>query len=302
MQQYLDMANKLLEEGKARGNRTETGTIGLFGYQYRVDLSDGFPLLTTKGMSKQFEKIFHELMWFLRGDTNIKYLVDRNVNIWNADAYRWYKEQQLYRDVSPEPLSYKDFIECIKNDDNFAKHNGDLGNVYGKQWRKWRVDEDGSFIDQIDAVIEEIKENPNSRRLIVSAWNVGMLHTMALPPCHVLFQFYVQDGKLSCQLYQRSADTFLGVPFNVASYAWLVHMIAGVTGLEVGEFVHTFGDYHIYDNHIEQMTEQVSREPRPLPQLVLKTKRDAILDYRFEDFELVGYDPHPPLTGRVSVG
>ena len=306
--QYIEMIEHVFVHGKDREERTGTGTKEVFGYQNRYDLTQGFPLLTTKYMEDLFPKIFHELMWFLKGETNIRYLVERNVNIWNADAYRWYLENELYRDVSPEPLSMKDFIECIKNDEDFAEVNGDLGRIYGKQWTDFggHYNQFGYLdgINQIQQVIEEIKNNPNSRRLIVSAWNPYDMPEMALPPCHVLMQFYVHKGKLSCHLYQRSADLFLGVPFNIASYALLTHMIAHMTDLHVGEFIHTFGCLHIYNNHVEQMREQMKREPKNLPTLIVDPRKDIknITEFELEDFHLSGYTAHGKLTGKVSVG
>ena len=263
MQEYLDLLKKVKESGKPKGDRTGTGTLSIFGHQMRFDLQDSFPLLTTKKI--HFKSVAYELLWFLKGDTNIKYLKDNGVSIW----------------------------------DEWADENGDLGPVYGKQWRDWKGA--NGFHDQISNVIDQIKNNPNSRRHIVSAWNVAEIPSMALAPCHILFQFYVQEGKLSCQLYQRSADIFLGVPFNIASYALLTHMIAHVCNLEVGDFVHTFGDAHIYNNHIDQINLQLSREPRKLPTLKIKRKVESIFDFKFEDFEIINYDPHPHIKGLVSV-
>ncbi|NYV67587.1 thymidylate synthase [Bacillus sp. Gen3] len=277
--QYFELAQHILDHGVEKSDRTGTGTLSVFGWQSRYDLTKGFPLLTTKRL--HWPSIAHELLWFLRGDTNVKYLRENGVTIW----------------------------------DEWAATNGELGPIYGKQWRHWQPAEleydyyfdDGSemlteqTIDQIAQVIEQIRTNPDSRRLIVNVWNVGELDQMALPPCHFAFQFYVANGRLSCQLYQRSADVFLGVPFNIASYALLTHMIAHVTGLEVGEFIHTIGDAHIYTNHIEQIKTQLTREPRPLPTLNIKRKVNDIDDFRFDDFEIVGYDPHPKLTGKVAV-
>jgi len=308
MKQYKDLINHILENGKQRGDRTGTGTISTFGYQTRFDLQEGFPIVSLKRTF--FRGVVEELKWFLDGNTNIKYLVNQNVGIWNADAYRFYKE-------NGGTLSEEEFLEQIKEDNLFAEIHGDLGPVYGHQWRSWgyyESEEDFEFdgalvmdfnwktIDQISDVIEQIKNNPESRRLIVSAWNVADIPRMALPPCHVMFQFYVEDGKLSCQLYQRSADSFLGVPFNIASYALLTHMIAHVCDLEVGEFIHTFGDMHLYNNHIEQAKEMVQREPKPLPKLVIKRDVKDIFDFQVEDFVLEGYDPHPKIEGKVSVG
>lgn len=264
MKQYLELLNHVLENGTVKGDRTGTGTISTFGYQMRFDLSEGFPLLTTKKV--HLKSIIHELLWFISGDTNVKYLQDNGVRIWNE----------------------------------WADENGNLGPVYGKQWRRWEG-VNGTVIDQLADVVEQIKINPNSRRLIVNAWNVGELDQMALPPCHLLFQFYVNDGKLSCMLYQRSADIFLGVPFNIASYALLTMMIAQVTGLEVGEFVHTIGDAHIYQNHLEQVKTQLQRDVRPLPTMKLNKEVQSIFDFKYEDFTLEGYDPHPLLKGIVAV-
>ena len=262
MQEYLDLLKKVKESGKPKGDRTGTGTLSIFGHQMRFDLQDSFPLLTTKKI--HFKSVAYELLWFLRGDTNTKYLKDNGVSIW----------------------------------DEWADENGDLGPVYGKQWRDWKG-ADG-FHDQISSVIEQIKTNPNSRRHIVSAWNVAEIPSMALAPCHILFQFYVQDGKLSCQLYQRSADVFLGVPFNIASYALLTHMIANVCNLEVGDFVHTLGDAHLYNNHLSQAEEQLSRSPLEPPQIKVaqKTSIDA---YVFEDFELINYQHHPHIPAVVAI-
>jgi thymidylate synthase len=299
MKQYQDMLYHILKNGEVRKDRTGTGTIGVFGYQNRYDLSKGFPLMTTKKTSLRI--IFEELKWFLNGDTDIKYLLDKNVNIWNADAYRdYFSKMEDYSDVLK--MTYEEFVEHSK------EHGYDLGSIYGKQWRSWSLSEEKSehflnTVDQIANVIESIKNDPYGRRHIVSAWNVGELKEMALPPCHLLFQFYVSsDGKLSCQLYQRSADTFLGVPFNIASYALLVHKIAHLTNLEAGEFIHTFGDAHIYLNHIEQVKEQLFREPKELPTLEIIRDVKSIDDFVWEDFSLIGYDPHPAIKGNVSVG
>ena len=264
MQQYQDLLRHVLAHGVAKGDRTGTGTISTFGYQMRFDLSAGFPLVTTKKV--HLKSIIHELLWFLRGETNIKYLTDNGVSIWNE----------------------------------WADANGNLGPVYGKQWRSWQC-ADGQVVDQISNVIHEIKTNPNSRRLIVSAWNVGELDKMALAPCHSFFQFYVNDGKLSCQLYQRSADVFLGVPFNIASYALLTMMIAQVCDLAVGDFVHTFGDVHIYQNHLEQVNLQLSREPRALPQMKINPAIKSIFDFQYNYFELNAYDPHPGIKAPVAI-
>ncbi len=264
MKQYHDLLKHILENGTQKGDRTGTGTLSVFGYQSRYDLSEGFPCMTTKKL--HLRSIIVELLWFLKGDTNIKYLKDNNVSIW----------------------------------DEWADENGDLGPVYGYQWRNWPA-RDGGTIDQISNIIQQIKSNPNSRRLMVSAWNVADVDNMALPPCHSLFQFYVADGKLSCQLYQRSADTFLGVPFNIASYALLTMMIAQVCDLEVGEFIHTMGDAHLYNNHIEQTNLLLTREFRPLPTMKINPNVKDIFEFKLEDFELVGYDPHPHIKASVAV-
>lgn len=260
---YEDLLRDVLENGTDKTDRTGTGTRSVFGRQIRYDLSDSFPLLTTKKV--HLKSVVGELLWFLRGESNAQFLRDNGIRIW----------------------------------EEWTDENGELGSIYGVQWRSWPTP-DGGHIDQITKVIEDIKNNPDSRRHIVSAWNVSELDNMALPPCHLLFQFYVANGKLSCQLYQRSADMFLGVPFNIASYSLLTHMVAQQTGLEVGEFIWTGGDVHIYDNHFEQVTEQLSRDPRPYPQLEL-TKKDSIFDYDFEDINVIGYDPHPLIKGKVSV-
>ena len=264
MKQYLELLDKVLKEGVTKTDRTGTGTKSIFGYQMRFDLSEGFPLITTK--KTHLKSIIHELLWFLKGDTNVKYLQDNGVKIWNE----------------------------------WADQKGDLGPVYGYQWRSWPSKE-GQKIDQILQVIESLKSNPNSRRHIVSAWNVGEIENMALPPCHILFQFYVADGKLSCQLYQRSADIFLGVPFNIASYALLMMMIAQELDLELGDFVHTLGDAHIYLNHIEQVKIQLSREPNKLPTMKLNPDIKSVFDFKFEDFVLSNYDAHPHIKGVIAV-
>jgi thymidylate synthase len=264
MQPYLDLLRHVLEHGAEKSDRTGTGTRSVFGWQMRYDLSKGFPLVTTKKL--HLKSIVHELIWFLQGDTNTAYLKEHGVSIW----------------------------------DEWADANGDLGPVYGRQWRAWPT-ADGKAVDQIAWVVDEIKRNPDSRRLIVSAWNVGELPKMALMPCHTMFQFYVANGKLSCQLYQRSGDIFLGVPFNIASYALLTHMVAQVTGLEPGDFIHTLGDAHLYSNHVEQATKQLAREPRPLPKLVLNPDVRSLFDFRFEDIGIVDYDPHPAIKAPVAV-
>ena len=261
---YLDLLQRILDDGVAKSDRTGTGTRSVFGHQMRFDLAEGFPLVTTKKVHTR--SIFAELLWFLRGDTNVKWLQDRGVTIW----------------------------------DEWADAEGELGPIYGRQWRSWPTP-DGRHIDQIAAVVEGLKRDPNSRRHVVCAWNAGELHSMALPPCHCLFQFYVAEGRLSCQLYQRSADIFLGVPFNIASYALLTLMMAQVTGLEPGEFVHTLGDAHLYLNHMDQTREQLSREPRALPRMKINPDIRSILEFRYEDFTLEGYDPHPAIKAPVAV-
>lgn len=290
MQNYLDLCKYVLENGTLKKDRTGTGTISTFGYQLRCDLSKGFPLLTTKKV--YYKAVLGELLWFISGSTNIKPLVEQNIRIWNEWPYEAYKKSKDYNNETME-----EFIEKIKKDDDFAKKYGDLGPVYGKQWR------DFFGVDQLLEVEKSIKENPFSRRHIICAWNPAQIDKMALPPCHAFVQFYVSgDGKkLSCQLYQRSADLFLGVPFNIASYATLLIMMAHVCNLEPGEFIHTFGDVHIYTNHIDQIKEQLTRTPRPLPQLIIKRKVNSILDFKYEDFEVVNYDPYPKIEGKVSV-
>jgi thymidylate synthase len=264
MKQYLELLQRIQTEGVKKGDRTGTGTLSVFGHQMRFNLADGFPLVTTKKL--HLKSIIHELLWFLKGDTNVHYLQENGVRIWNE----------------------------------WADENGDLGHVYGYQWRSW-PDYNGQSIDQISEVVRQIKEDPDSRRIIVSAWNVADLNHMNLPPCHLLFQFYVAEGKLSLQLYQRSADTFLGVPFNIASYALLLQMMAQVTNLQPGEFIHTTGDTHLYLNHLDQARLQLSRTPRPLPQMHINPDVKSIFDFRYEDFELVGYDPWPHIAAQVSV-
>ena len=298
MKQYLDLLKKIKEDGIVKSDRTGTGTRSIFGYQMRFDLSEGFPLLTTKRVF--LKGVIHELLWFLAGDTNIKYLVDNGVHIWDNDAYRFYKELCAKQGV--EPISMEEFLVAAQQQtpspiEGYAY--GNLNHVYGYQWRSWGKP-DGSAIDQVKQVIDTIKNNPDSRRMIVSAWNVADVEDMALPPCHVLFQFYVADGKLSCQLYQRSADTFLGVPFNIASYALLTMMIAQECGLQAGEFVHTLGDTHLYLNHMEQVDEQLSRTPRTLPTMRLNPDVKSVFDFKYEDFALEGYDPHPTIKAPMS--
>jgi thymidylate synthase len=293
MKQYLDLCRKILTDGSYKDDRTGTGTYSLFGYQMRFNLAEGFPLLTTK---KVFLRgIIHELLWFIAGDTNIKYLVDNNVHIWDDWAYKTYKESKDYKGETMK--EFADKIKSLDKDDEFVKTYGDLHKVYGYQWRNFN----GSGVDQLANLIEQIKTNPNSRRLIITAWNPIEVDEMALPPCHSFMQFYVKDGKLSCQLYQRSADTFLGVPFNIASYALFTMMIAQVCGLEVGDFVHTFGDVHIYSNHLDQINLQLSREPRPLPKMKINPEVKSIFDFKIDDFTLEGYDPYPAIKGAVAV-
>lgn len=304
---YLTLLKKLLDEGVEKGDRTGTGTKSIFGYQMRFDLSKGFPLLTTKKVP--IKSIIHELIWFVRGDSNLKYLADNNVHIWDEWPYKAY----LQRNNIPVPetgsdewnTGIKEFIEKIKSDETFAKDYGNLGPIYGYQWRNWPAP-NGTHIDQLKNVIEQIKKSPNSRRMIVSAWNVADIDEMAkagLPPCHCLFQFYVANGKLSCQLYQRSCDTFLGVPFNIASYAVLTMMIAQVCDLEPGEFVWTGGDVHLYLNHLEQAQLQLSRinDLRPMPTLKLNPKIKNIEDFTIDDFELVDYNPHDAIKAPIAV-
>ncbi len=290
--EYLDLISHVIHNGTTKSDRTGTGTISVFGAQMRFNLQTGFPLLTTK---KVFLKaIIYELLWFLQGETNIKYLVDRDVHIWDEWPYKKYCQK------NKNPISQEEFIKKIKEDSVFAKKWGDLGPVYGSQWRKWKGS-DGKIYDQISWLINEIKTNPNSRRLIVSAWKVEEINNMALPPCHSLFQFYVLDGKLSCQLYQRSADLFLGVPFNIASYSLLLMMVAQVCNLQVGDFVHTIGDAHIYLNHIDQVKEQLSRKMKQLPTMKINPNIKNINDFRFEDFTLENYDPHPAIKAPIAI-
>ena len=296
MKQYLDLLDKICREGVVRGDRTGTGTKGIFGYQMRFNLAEGFPLLTTK---KVFLKgVIHELLWFLRGDTNIKYLVENGVHIWDSDAFRYYNELCVKHGVLPVDLDT--FLAAAGVESPIEGYRfGDLNHVYGYQWRSWPK-ASGEVVDQIANVIHTLKTNPTSRRMIVSAWNVADVEDMALPPCHTMFQFFVAEGKLSCQLYQRSADTFLGVPFNIASYALLTMMIAKECGLELGDFVHTLGDAHLYLNHLEQAAEQLAREPRALPKMHLNPEVKSIFDYTYEDFTLEGYDPHPAIKAPLS--
>lgn len=296
MKQYLDLLRRICDEGVVRGDRTGTGTRSVFGHQMRFDLSAGFPLLTTK---KVFLKgVIHELLWFLRGDTNIRYLVENGVHIWDNDAYRYYNELCVRNGVLP--VDRDTFLAAAGEESPIDGYRfGDLNHVYGWQWRSWGCP-DGRTIDQIAQAVDTIRRNPESRRIIVSAWNVADVDAMALPPCHVLFQFYVAEGRLSCQLYQRSADTFLGVPFNIASYALLTMMMAQVCDLQPGDFVHTLGDAHLYLNHLEQAAEQLSRAPRPLPVMRLNPAVRSIFDFRYGDFTLEGYDPWPAIKAPMS--
>ena len=288
MKQYLDLCKTILEKGIKKEDRTGTGTISYFGHQMRFDLEEGFPLLTTKRV--HLKSIIHELLWFISGDTNIKYLVDNDVRIWNEWPYVIYQKSDAYQGETIEEFAAK-----IKESKEFADKWGNLGPVYGKQWRNF------SGVDQLEGLIEQIKNNPTSRRLIISAWNVGEIDQMALPPCHCFMQFYVNDGKLSCQLYQRSADVFLGVPFNIASYALFTMMIAQVCDLQPGVFVHTTGDTHIYLNHLEQVNKQLTRTPRKLPKMYIDRETDNIEDFKFEDFRLEDYDPYKGIKAKVAV-
>lgn len=292
MKQYLDFLRHIKTKGIKKDDRTKTGTISVFGYQMRFDLKEGFPLLTTKRV--HLKSIIHELLWFISGETNIKYLVDNGVRIWNEWPYEKYKKSSDYQGETID-----EYVEKIKADPEFAKKWGDLGPVYGRQWRHFEGKD--RVVDQIAKVIHEIKTNPNSRRLIVNSWHAAYVDEMALPPCHMMFQFYVQDNKLSCQLYQRSADAFLGVPFNIASYSLLTMMVAKICNLEFGEFVHTMGDAHIYLNHLEQVDLQLSREPRNLPKMIIHGDQKSIDDFKYEDFELVDYNPHKGIKGVVAV-
>lgn len=313
-QAYLELGRKILEEGNQKGDRTGTGTKSIFGHQMRFDLSQGFPLLTTKRVP--FGLIKSELLWFLKGDTNIRYLLQHNNHIWDEWAFDRFIKSADYQ--GPDMMDFgrrslvdeafneqyqvelETFCQKVIDDEAFALKHGDLGKVYGYQWRHWETSK-GGFIDQIREVIEMIKTTPDSRRLIVSAWNPEDVPTMALPPCHTMFQFYVNDGRLSCQLYQRSADVFLGVPFNIASYALLTHLVAHETGLKVGDFVHTLGDAHLYNNHFEQMKEQLSREVRQAPTLILNEEKQSIFDFEMEDIRVEGYQPHPTIKAPIAV-
>ncbi|MFC7060395.1 thymidylate synthase [Halobacillus seohaensis] len=312
---YLNLCREVMEQGTKKEDRTGTGTYSTFGYQMKFNLQEGFPLLTTKRIP--FRLIASELLWFIKGDTNIRYLLQHNNNIWNEWAFQSYVESEEYRGPdmtnfgirSQQDEAFKAiydeemnvFKEKILTDDAFSERFGDLGSVYGKQWRAWQTTR-GETIDQLKDVIDSIKHNPDSRRHIVTAWNPeDVPSNMALPPCHMMFQFYVADGKLSCQLYQRSADIFLGVPFNIASYALLTHLIAKECGLAVGEFVHTLGDAHIYSNHIEQINKQLAREPRQAPSLWLNDEKTSVFDFEMEDIKIEGYDPHPGIKAPVAV-
>lgn len=314
-EQYLQMCRDILSHGTEKGDRTGTGTFSIFGKQLRFDLQEGFPLLTTKRVP--FRLIASELLWFIKGDTNIRYLLEHNNNIWNEWAFKKWVESDEYdgpdmtdfgnRSLTDESFneSYQQqmarFKELILTDDAFAETHGDLGSVYGKQWRAWKTSQ-GETIDQLKEVVENIKNNPDSRRHIVTAWNPeDVPSNMALPPCHTMFQFYVADGKFSCQLYQRSGDVFLGVPFNIASYALLTYLVAHTCGLEPGEFIHTLGDAHIYTNHVDQVNTQLNREQRDFPVLWLNSEKKSLFEFDMEDMKLEGYDPHPSIKAPVAV-
>ena len=314
MEQYLTLCKHIMNNGFEKGDRTGTGTKSVFGYQMRFDLSDGFPLLTTKKTA--FRLVATELLWFLKGDTNVKTLIQANNHIWDEWAFeKWVNSVEYtgpdmtnfgvraakdpeFNDIVQQQMDI--FCEKILTDDDFSEKFGDLGPVYGRQWRSW-PSKDGQTIDQLRNVIEQIKKNPDSRRHIITAWNPAEVDEMALPPCHAFMQFYVANGNLSCQLYQRSADVFLGVPFNIASYALLTHLIAKECQLEVGEFVHTLGDAHLYINHMEQVTTQLERDPKTLPQLLLNDEKESIFDFEIEDIKIEGYDPHPRIKAPIAV-
>jgi thymidylate synthase len=293
MRTYLDLLDKILQDGTDKSDRTGVGTRSLFGYQMRFNLNEGFPLVTTKEL--HLKSIIYELLWFLKGETNIKYLIDNGVGIWNDWPFEKFKKSETYQGET-----IKEFAKKIKEDSDFADKWGELGPVYGRQWRHWEG-LNGFKVDQIVDLMTQLKNNPDSRRHIVSAWNPTEIGNMALPPCHCLFQFYIADGKLSCQLYQRSADVFLGVPFNIASYSLFTYMIAHVLNLKLGDFVHTFGDVHLYHNHIDQAKLQLSREPLPLPSLHFRRKIDSIFDFEYEDIEIRDYQFHPKIKAEVAV-
>lgn len=313
-QAYLQLLRDVLAHGVKKSDRTGTGTISMFGYQMRFPLNDGFPLLTTKRVP--FKLVASELLWFIKGDTNIRYLLEHNNNIWNEWAFKRWVESSSYNGPDMTNFGLRSqtdaafavqyeaemtrFKERILSDEAFAAQYGELGDVYGKQWRAWKTTQ-GQTIDQLKDIIASIKTNPDSRRLIVSAWNPEDVPSMALPPCHTMFQFYVSEGKLSCQLYQRSGDIFLGIPFNIASYALLTHLIAHECGLEVGDFVHTLGDAHIYTNHLDQIEMQLSREPRSLPNITLNPDKRSVFEFELSDIAVEGYDPHPTIKAPVAV-